>query len=136
MKCCTLCKENKDVSEFYKHPTTKDGLAHRCKVCVRVKASEYQKKWIQDAKNKNYVRTKSQLKKRPYLKFREDKCRRCGFMPEKDCQLTVAHIDKNRNNNSKENLQTLCHNCHNLKSWYEVVEPEKLIFLNLIPSTS
>jgi 5-methylcytosine-specific restriction endonuclease McrA len=66
----------------------------------------------------------------------EDKCRRCKFMPEDGCQLTVDHINKDKTNNKVENLQTLCANCHNLKSKIELTAPEKLILLNLIPSTS
>jgi hypothetical protein len=38
-------------------------------------------------------------------------CRRCGYK-EFDCSVQVHHIDKDRNNNSKENLYPLCANCH------------------------
>jgi len=33
-----------------------------------------------------------------------------------DCQLSVDHIDGDHNNDDPSNLQTLCHNCHALKS--------------------
>ena len=32
-KQCTSCKEHRDVSEFYAHPKTSDGLQSRCKAC-------------------------------------------------------------------------------------------------------
>ncbi|CAN5950526.1 unnamed protein product [Sphagnum jensenii] len=54
--------------------------------------------------------------RREHRKYLEDKCRRCGFVPEDVCQLTVDHIDRNHKNNVPENLQTLCANCHNLKT--------------------
>ena len=134
MKKCIRCNEEKEMAEFYKHPMTKDGLQGRCKSCFKEDSKFHHKNWVMTAKGRDYVRSKKNLGKRPYLIHREDKCRRCGFVPENNCQLTVDHIDKNRKNNSVGNLQTLCHNCHNLKSWVEIVEPNKLLEKNLIPN--
>jgi hypothetical protein len=47
---------------------------------------------------------------------KEDKCSRCGFVPEDMVQLDVDHIDGDRSNNDYLNLQTLCANCHRLKT--------------------
>jgi hypothetical protein len=41
----------------------------------------------------------------------------CGFIPKFMCQLDVDHIDGNRENNDVINLQTLCANCHRLKTY-------------------
>ncbi len=43
-------------------------------------------------------------------------CERCGFQPEDPCQLDVDHINCDRSDNSPQNLQTLCSNCHRLKT--------------------
>lgn len=43
-------------------------------------------------------------------------CERCGFVPEDSIQLDVDHIDGNPSNNDKSNTQTLCANCHRLKT--------------------
>lgn len=43
-------------------------------------------------------------------------CENCGFIPAHSCQLDVDHIDGNKKNHTKENLQTLCANCHRLKT--------------------
>ena len=51
-----------------------------------------------------------------YRKFKEDICAFCGFIPVHPCQLDVDHINGDRTNNQKENLQTLCANCHRLKT--------------------
>ena len=67
-----------------------------------------------------------------YTKYRNITCNRCGTI---DCsyqrdsdgfiirrfrdkynlstQLTIHHIDHNRNNDAPENLETLCTYCHN-----------------------
>jgi len=45
------------------------------------------------------------------------KCESCGFVAKHRCQLDVDHIDGNSFNNTLENLQTLCANCHRLKTW-------------------
>lgn len=58
-----------------------------------------------------------EVKRRPWLKHRKDKCERCGFVPEHECQLDVDHIDGNRKNNDPSNYQTLCANCHRLKTF-------------------
>ena len=44
-------------------------------------------------------------------------CERCGFVPESPVQLDVDHIDGDRANNDPSNLQTLCANCHRIKTF-------------------
>ena len=51
-----------------------------------------------------------------YRLFKKDKCECCGFVPVHSCQLDVDHIDGNKQNNDETNLQTLCANCHRLKT--------------------
>jgi 5-methylcytosine-specific restriction endonuclease McrA len=50
------------------------------------------------------------------LKLKGSNCERCGFVPEDMVQLDVDHIDGDRSNNEPSNLQTLCANCHRLKT--------------------
>lgn len=50
-------------------------------------------------------------------KQRKSVCEHCGFVPVHHCQLDVDHIDGDRMNNSTANLQTLCANCHRLKTF-------------------
>ncbi len=51
-----------------------------------------------------------------YSLCRAKTCIKCGFVPEDICQLDVDHIDGNHQNNDPTNLQTLCANCHRLKT--------------------
>lgn len=63
--------------------------------------------------------TKNHSRKYYRNKYREHKkpsCEVCGFVPVLLIQLDVDHIDGNHNNNDISNLQTLCANCHRLKS--------------------
>lgn len=45
-----------------------------------------------------------------------DRCERCGFRCLDPVQLEIDHIDSDRANNSTDNLQVLCANCHRLKT--------------------
>ena len=45
-----------------------------------------------------------------------DTCALCGFTADWAGQLDMDHIDGNRLNNDAANLQTLCANCHRLKT--------------------
>jgi hypothetical protein len=42
-KICSKCQENKNVSDFYKDKTRKDGYRSRCKICCNIESGEYQK---------------------------------------------------------------------------------------------
>lgn len=44
-------------------------------------------------------------------------CEVCGFVPQHSCQLDVDHINGDHSDNREENLQTLCANCHRLKTF-------------------
>lgn len=59
----------------------------------------------------------SRLYRHPWSKYKKDYCEACGFVAEHYCQLDVDHIDGNKKNNDPSNFQTLCANCHRLKTF-------------------
>jgi 5-methylcytosine-specific restriction endonuclease McrA len=64
-------------------------------------------------KGREYAREK----RKPYRVALDTKCARCGFVAEHPCQLDIDHIDEDHTNDAPANLQTLCANCHRLKTW-------------------
>ena len=58
----------------------------------------------------------SRRRNKTYKKSKLLKCQFCNFEAVDLCQLDVDHIDGNHKNNSPLNLQTLCANCHRLKT--------------------
>lgn len=50
------------------------------------------------------------------LKVYGCKCNRCGYS-ENEAAIVVHHKDHNRDNNSIENLEVLCANCHAIHHW-------------------
>lgn len=56
------------------------------------------------------------FEKLKYKSAKSDTCNECGFKAVHSCQLDVDHIDGDKTNNEADNLQTLCANCHRLKT--------------------
>jgi 5-methylcytosine-specific restriction endonuclease McrA len=72
-------------------------------------------------------RCKELNKKNPYVKHKKDYCEICNFIPKHRCQLDVDHINGNHYDNNKSNLQTLCANCHRLKTMLERKNYDKIV---------
>jgi hypothetical protein len=49
-------------------------------------------------------------------RIKGNKCEICGFIPEDLVQLDLDHKDGDPSNNKPKNLQTICSNCHRLKT--------------------
>ena len=62
---------------------------------------------------KTYSKNK---RKHPYNNKKKQHCESCGFVAKHPVQLDIDHIDGNHQNNEDTNLQTLCSNCHRLKT--------------------
>lgn len=93
-----------------------DRKRWKCMTVVRAWRKAHPSKWRKSRAAKARYRLKS---RRPYRLLLGRRCARCGFVPEHRCQLDVDHVDGDHKNNTPENLQTLCANCHRLKTWNE-----------------
>ncbi len=80
------------------------------------KLSETHKKNISLAQRKVYELKTGKKYEIYYPKYKKLYCEICGFVAAHKSQLDVDHKDGNHNNNSIKNLQTLCANCHRLKT--------------------
>jgi len=65
---------------------------------------------------KHAFKSSQKATERPWVFHKGELCEWCAFIPEHSVQLCVDHIDGDKKNNDPANLQTLCHNCHSLKT--------------------
>lgn len=91
-----LCKNN---------GISKKGLNKYKKYCSSCERKVY-----------NLYTSKKNNRRLGYTLHKKEKCENCNFIPIHSCQLDVDHIDGNKENNNLSNLQTLCANCHRLKT--------------------
>jgi len=94
-------------------------MRHKCKHCGKPGESKgLTSQGIKRYRNECSICRKQ--KKRSgftYGIFKKNYCELCGFKPIHMCQLDVDHKDGDRKNNLESNLQTLCANCHRLKTF-------------------
>ena len=83
---------------LYRKPNGLPYWSKRCQTCIRARARH--------KSNKGKI----------YQDYKENICALCGFIPEHKSQLDVDHINGDGTDHSPENLQTLCANCHRLKT--------------------
>lgn len=63
MKACYRCSLTKPLSEFYKHPGTKDGYLGKCKVCAISDIKQYRKNNIEHYHTYDIARAKTDARK-------------------------------------------------------------------------
>lgn len=111
-----ICKEEGCLNPGKTNGHKKDGSRKYYKICSWHLKKKYnqgpnkKQTWTDAMRVKMIARKYNGYIKLPY-------CECCSFQAEHLCQLDVDHIDGNHDNNSHENLQTLCSNCHRLKTW-------------------
>lgn len=89
-----------------KNPDKRFGI---CAVCGPTRLKKKQRGYWS-------CRTKSNNNRVKLVQHKKSYCEACGFVAIHRSQLDIDHIDGDHNNNSLNNLQTLCANCHRLKT--------------------
>lgn len=93
------------------------------KYCSQICQSEYRNKiLIENIKNKTTEKLSDSVLKRGLILFYGEKCMKCGWSQrnEKTNKVPVElnHKDGNSSNNSSENVELICPNCHSLTPNY------------------
>jgi 5-methylcytosine-specific restriction endonuclease McrA len=126
---CNCGKPVVPIKNYYDSKGRKTHVSWRkvCWKCHDARTSEkHGLKRISQITAKRQGKTETEYKNQfhPYLKHRKDYCENVDGRLGHKCtativwngQLQVDHIDGNHSNNNPENLQTLCANCHSLKT--------------------
>jgi hypothetical protein len=75
MKTCSKCKVTKNITDFYKKSTSKDGLRSECKLCNREFSKKYKVNWYltnkERLKNNKDIESISKYHKKYYDNNRE-----------------------------------------------------------------
>ncbi len=115
---CVRCQTNPQSSKgngIYR------ALCNSCHTERFPNTAKYRREYVAKRReNEEYVlREKDHRQRVGYKAYKKDHCECCGFIAEESCQLDVDHIDGNIENNNLNNYQTLCANCHRLKTYKE-----------------
>jgi hypothetical protein len=106
---CAWCKKS-----FYRSQShialPKTGLQFCCRAC---KDSAQRMDGLKELHLPHYGKGDHANYREFTLKNLPNACNRCGY----DKYVVVHHKDRNRSNNSIENLEVLCPNCHALEHW-------------------
>lgn len=107
---------------YYKAQHLKGTIKYECQFCNKLfrsspshKRKFCSKKCVNNAKISVFDKPTFQTV-RKYMAKRNliNQCQKCGFKKYKKI-LGIHHKDKNRNNNSLDNLVVLCPNCHSIE---------------------
>jgi len=77
MKKCTKCEQEKDESEFYAHPNTKDRLQSQCMACMKARSRGSYISWNEwkvRARRRNDERARARSLEQPNKKKTCIKC--------------------------------------------------------------
>lgn len=84
-KKCSRCLLNKDVSDFYKQTSSKDGKMSRCKKCC----AEYNKEW--QLKNPERARERWRIAEKKSRNLGRDRARKYGLTEDQLNLLLAKH---------------------------------------------
>jgi len=132
MKKCTICKKEKELSEFNKHPKRKDGLQSHCRECNRQRSRAYYKRNPEKHKKAVYERKIKHTKECQewiYSYFLTHFCVDCGesnpivleFDHIRDKEFTICealrrNLSLGRIKKEVDKCEVRCVKCHRIKT--------------------
>jgi hypothetical protein len=75
-KVCVCCKQLKDINEFHKNKSKKDGIQDTCKICRKLKSFENNEK-LKIYRHEWYQKNKENVIKKVNLKYHNNKNHLC-----------------------------------------------------------
>lgn len=133
MKICTLCKQEKSLSNFTNKKRNKDGKNARCSDCTKIISKDHYIKnvsvYVQKARN-NDIKYLDRNRKWLLGYFEDKCCLHCGItdmrvfqFDHRETSLKVDSVSCMMRSSSLEKLQIeiekcdiLCANCHQIKT--------------------
>ena len=82
-KFCSMCKEEKSVSDFWRNRSHKDGLQRECRDCLR----EMQRKYREE--NRDYYTSKSREYRRKKNKVSASMATKSGRWSQEEVDLLI-----------------------------------------------
>jgi hypothetical protein len=129
MKYCKDCGKGKPLSQFNKHPKTKDGFNNRCKSCQseynrayfernRDKLLEYKHRWNTSDKGKQAMaREYQKYKVKHFVRLEVKKALASGKLVKPEhcerCNRQVALAGHHNDYSKPLQVEWLCRKCHN-----------------------
>lgn len=131
-KKCTICKNEKDLSEFNKHKGRKDGLSTICRLCSNKRSKQYYNENKERHKKVIRLRSKKQSienRKKIFEYYLKNSCVDCGendpvvleFDHLKDKKYTISNLISGGYSwktieNEINKCEVRCANCHRRKT--------------------
>lgn len=132
MKICTICKQEKELSEFNKHHERRDGLQSHCRDCSHKRFKDYyhanrekQYRVVRDRNIKLIGRNREwladYLRKHPCVDCGNEDIRVLEFDHLRDKTMGVGKMVKqgasiNRIQKEIDKCEVRCKNCHQIKT--------------------
>jgi hypothetical protein len=119
MKRCSMCRQEKPATEFWRHSTARDGLHPSCRPCARANA---RRRWAKKPEAQRFFRRLrqryglTQAQAEELLAARGAQCWACGARPKSK----NLHVDHDHRTGAVRGL--LCLRCNVALSYIENTE--------------
>lgn len=131
MKICIKCKIDKELNEFHKHKSSKDGYETKCKQCRKFYQDKYNKKYYKENKeeidkhskeyygnNKEKINNRSKIQSKKY--YKENKVERLKHMKEYNASHHVKERKKTQIQKKREQESKLYHSKYKFDIYFKL----------------